>query len=107
MQITWIYNYQACSTALYGDNRLVQNPDLVAVDPDDWGCSFWFWNANVHNAPGVQQFHFGATTNAINGGLECNGGPNQNIAMKRYALYVNVLKAFGITATPIESGCYN
>jgi hypothetical protein len=68
--------------------------------------AMWFWKRNVAPRPGVQQFHFGDSTMAINGGLECNG-PYQNKAKQRFGLYVNVLKAFNIYAVPIETGCYS
>jgi predicted chitinase len=34
MQLTWDYNYKAASTYLYGDDRLLQNPDVVGNDPE-------------------------------------------------------------------------
>lgn len=34
MQLTWDYNYAAASLYLFGDDRLIQNPDVVGDDPE-------------------------------------------------------------------------
>ncbi|RWS12428.1 hypothetical protein B4U79_06478, partial [Dinothrombium tinctorium] len=107
IQLTHSYNYRAASQDLYGDDRLIRNPDLVADDERvAWATAFWYWRTRVRNQPNVLRFWFGATTNAINGGLECRG-PNQHIARKRFEMYKRVLRACNIHATPIERGCYN
>ena len=93
--------------ALYGDSRLWQNPDLVAQDDDiSWAVSFWFWKTRVHPKPGISDGYFGVSTNAINGGLECNGAAYQYKAVLRFNVYSNVLKSFNINETPIATGCY-
>jgi predicted chitinase len=108
LQLSWIYNYKAASHALYRDERLVQNPDQVANDENiSWATAYWFWKANVHGDPGVHAGHFGSATNKINGALECHGGPNQDLAHKRFAIYKKVLVAFGDRERPNEGGCYN
>lgn len=106
IQLTWDYNYSKASKALYSDSRLVDNPDQVASNDEcAWGVSFWFWDTNVHTAPGVQQGKFGAATNAINGPLECKQKSNPTAVQKRNANYAKCLKAFGINETPDTSGC--
>jgi len=101
------YNYKAASLALYNDLRLWTNPELVAQDDEiAWAVSFWFWKENVHSRPGVLDGKFGATTNAINGYLECNGGQYQYKAPNRFYIYKEILKAFNINEQPIEEGCY-
>jgi predicted chitinase len=106
IQLTWDYNYQKASMALFGDSRLVDTPEEVASkDHYAWAVSFWFWDANVHNAPGVQQGKFGAATNAINGPLECVQKSNPSAVQKRNDNYGNCLKAFGISDAPDTSGC--
>ena len=102
---TWDYNYRAASRALYGDDRLLHNPDLVLADDVSWLVSFWYWIANVHNAPGVQQGQFGAATNAVNGALECRGA-YQHTAKKRFEMYSRIFQVFGLPGSPNESGCY-
>ncbi|KAI8323898.1 lysozyme-like protein [Martensiomyces pterosporus] len=114
-QLSWGYNYKAASQALYGDDRLYQNPKQVATNEDmAWGVSFWFWKTNVHTDAGVQAGNFGssagnfgASTNKINGALECHGGANSAAAKKRYQIYQAVLKVFAPSETPKEPGCYN
>jgi hypothetical protein len=34
MQLTWDYNYKDASAYLYGDDRLLRNPDSVGEDPE-------------------------------------------------------------------------
>ena len=107
IQLSWVYNYKAASIALFNDLRLYTNPELVSQNDDiAWVVSFWYWKENVHSKPGIADGLFGVSTNAINGQLECNGGPYQYKAMRRFDLYKNVLRAFQITDLPIESGCY-
>lgn len=107
IQLTWRANYKAASRELYNDNRLVNNPDLVCDDEDTaWKTAFWYWKSRVHGAPGVIDGHFGATTKAINGALECSCGPNER-AKSRFEKYKKVLRSFQINERPIESGCYN
>jgi predicted chitinase len=108
IQLSWCYNYRPASQDLFGDDRIVRNPDLVATDEQiAWDTAFWFWKVNVQNKPGVSQGRFGETTKAINGGLECGAGGNQAAARKRYAMYGKVRAAFGLQGPGIENGCYN
>ncbi|KAJ2538670.1 hypothetical protein EV175_006435, partial [Coemansia sp. RSA 1933] len=107
IQLTWEYNYKAASQGMYGNNKLVQDPDIVATDEDiAWGVSFWYWKKNVHTDSKVQNGQFGASVNDINGALECKGAA-QDKAKKRYAMYKAILPIFASNETPIESGCYN
>lgn len=107
IQLSWAYNYKNASLALFNDLRLYMHPNLVAESDDiSWAVSFWYWKAHVHNKPGISEGHFGVSTNAINGFLECNGGLYQQKAPLRFNLYKNVLKAFSINDKPIEDGCY-
>lgn len=112
IQLTWLSNYRAASKDLCPEDpaKLVRNPDLVAEEEWAWKTAFWYWKINVHNAPGVQEGRFGASTNAINGYLECTGpnaAANRNKAEARFSYYKKVLIAFGINERPIEAGCYN
>ncbi|CAG7678322.1 unnamed protein product, partial [Allacma fusca] len=81
--------------------------DAVARDEYiAWDTAFWFWRVNVHSRPGVQEGQFGASTRAINGGLECDGG-FQHIARQRFQNYGVVRSAFGLGGAGDERGCYN
>ena len=104
IQLSWSYNYKAASEDLYGDDRLVTNPDQVANDEDTaWKTAFWFWKTNVHDDSGVQSGQFGSATNKINGGLECN--PCQGACNNRNEIYANVLPIFGVDESPNNDGC--
>lgn len=106
IQLSWCYNYRDASQAIFGDQqRLLNNPDSVAQDDSlAWKTAFWFWSKNVHDAAGVQQGRFGASTKAINGGLECSAPGNQQ-AQKRYEMYGKVRAAFGLSGPGDASGC--
>lgn len=69
IQLTWCDNYRAASAGIFGNDRLVGDPDAVArEDAIAWQTAFWYWGNRVHDAPGVQAGQFGASTKAINGG---------------------------------------
>lgn len=60
----------------------------------------------MHDQNGVQQGQFGVTTKAINGGLECGSNPpNPNGRVKRFQLYGQVRRAFGLPGAGDNSGC--
>lgn len=101
IQLTWSYNYRAASYALFGDDRLVKNPDLVAQSDDySWAVSFWFWKVNVHSK--VQTGKFGYATRGINGG-ECS--PCKLACPTRFKYYSKILPIFGVNETPNPEGC--
>ncbi|KAL5516092.1 hypothetical protein EMCRGX_G001361 [Ephydatia muelleri] len=106
IQFTWSYNYRAASLDLNRDaNVLLNDPESVATDQNKaWNVSFWYWKANVHNAPGVQDGQFGSSTKAINGNLECSA-PGNPAALARYAIYQRLFTIFGIGGSPNPAGC--
>jgi len=107
IQLTWCYNYRQASIELYGNDWMVYDPDAVARDEYiAWDTAFWFWRVNVHYRDGVQGGLFGATTRAINGALECDGG-YQHVARQRYEKYKLVRAAFNLGGNGDERGCYN
>ncbi|PVV01834.1 hypothetical protein BB560_003734 [Smittium megazygosporum] len=106
IQLTWSYNYYHASQDLYHDDRLYKNPDLVLKEDINWQVVFWFWNTVIMTDSRVKEGYFGASTNMINGALECKGDFTE-IARKRYKIYVKILKVLSPTSTPIENGCYN
>jgi len=109
IQLTWCgYNYLPFSMHYFGDDRLRFDPDAVARDDSlAWNSAFWFWRTNVANFPGVSQGHFGATTRAINGNLECNNPDGHHIARRRFEMYGRVRSVWGLAGPGIENGCYN
>ncbi|OQV24492.1 hypothetical protein BV898_01554 [Hypsibius exemplaris] len=107
INLAWAFNYLKASLALYGNDRLLQNPDLVETDDQvSWEVSFWYWLANVHVRPGVRAGRFGTTIDAINGAHEC--GPDASHpewAAARFAVYTKVFAAFNLPGTPDSRGC--
>jgi len=107
IQLTWCTNYRDASIALYGNDWLIYDTDAVARDVYiAWQTSMWYWASRVHNAPGVQDGRFGASTRAINGDLECDGD-FQHVARKRFEMYNIVRSAFNLGGNGDERGCYN
>lgn len=105
IQLTWAENYLAASKDLFGDDRLLKDPDSVASNGQlSWDVSFWYWKARVGMHAGIHRGEFGVSTMMINGGIECSGKPNA-AAMNRFQLYSNVLAAFGIDEKPNPLGC--
>jgi len=67
IQLTFRGNYTNASNAIYGDTRLISNPDQVANDPNASALtSGWFWQVNNLNTL-TDQLNFTAVTTAING----------------------------------------
>ncbi|KAJ1958232.1 hypothetical protein IWQ62_004933 [Dispira parvispora] len=105
IQLTWKENYQRASLAIFGDQRLVDNPDQVATNEDvAWAVSFFYWSNNVHSQGGIQEGQFGVSIRAINGQLECNGSGHPGV-QNRIRIYTNVLQAFHINEPVNEAGC--
>ncbi|KAJ1661116.1 hypothetical protein IWQ61_000052 [Dispira simplex] len=106
IQLTWKENYQRASSAIFGDQRLVDNPDLVATSEEvAWAVSFFYWSNNVHSISGIQEGHFGVSIRAINGYLECNGNTENAAVQNRIRIYKNVLEAFHINEPVNTAGC--
>jgi predicted chitinase len=101
LQLTWDYNYKACSQYLFGDDRLIQNPDQVANDPAiAWSSAAWFWHANVHATSAT----FGQTLKAINGALECDGGSHSENRVLRFNHYKQILQILNMPTPPDSDG---
>ena len=68
IQITGRRNYLACSQALFGDERLLQQPELL--EQPQWACesAAWFWQSNGLNEL-ADKDQFTTITRRINGGL--------------------------------------
>lgn len=67
IQITGRTNYRACSVALYGDERLLQKPELLEEPVAACRSAAWFWWAHGLNAF-ADVGDFGRITRVINGG---------------------------------------
>lgn len=49
IQVTGRANYQSCSLALFGDNRLLTNPDILATPRYATESACWFWKTRGLN----------------------------------------------------------
>ena len=68
IQITGRANYRACSVALYGDERLLDRPELLEDIVPACRSAAWFWQSRGLNAL-ADRGEFKAITKVINGGF--------------------------------------
>nr|WP_255449302.1 glycoside hydrolase family 19 protein [Deinococcus arboris] len=101
MQLSWDYNYRTAGAALGID--LLNNPDLVATDSAvAWKTALWYWmtqRAQAARTPHdamVSGAGFGETIRAINGGIECNGGPGREGMLNRGRYYTDFAGRLGV-----------
>ncbi len=66
--LTFKSNYYAYSMSAYGDDRIVQNPDLVAQPSDAFKSAGWFWDIKKLNAL-ADADSFTEVTKIINGSI--------------------------------------
>lgn len=68
IQITGRSNYRSCSLALFGDERLLLQPELL--EQPEWAAesAAWFWESKGLNAL-ADEMDFNRITRRINGGL--------------------------------------
>lgn len=93
LQLTWNYNYGAAGTALNFDG--LNAPETVATNVGtSFKAALWYWMQNVHPVIGQG---FGATIKAINGALECNGGPGASAVQSRVTYYKDYCTKFGVS----------
>ncbi len=106
MQLSWNFNYYAAGRANYIDTDLLNQPDLVATDGlIAWKTAIWFW---MNSAPAGTTPHgamvsgggFGETTRAINGDLECDGGPSSSAQQWRVQFYTEFCNLLGVDPGP-------
>lgn len=64
--LTFLNNYAAYSKATYGDDRVVQDPDLVLAFKDGVESAGWFWTSHKLNACADSDL-FTQSTKIING----------------------------------------
>lgn len=86
IQITGYDNYQKCSLAIYNDERLLEQPELLEKPFDGCMAAGWFWSSKNLNAL-ADQFDFRAITRRINGG--------ENGMAEREAYYKQAVKTLG------------
>ena len=124
-QLSYNYNYGPFSQAMYGDvSVLLNDPERVA---DTWlnlaSAVFFFvypaspkpsmlhvidgtWQPNAHDTSIGIQAGFGATTNIINGGIECGLGYEKPQSVNRINYYREHAKALNVPINNDEQlGC--
>lgn len=74
IQMTGRRNYLVCSQALFGDERLMQQPELLELPQWAAESAAWFWQSNGLNEL-ADKDQFNTITRRINGGL--NGLENR------------------------------
>jgi putative chitinase len=68
IQITGLDNYRQCSLALFGDERVLDQPELLAQPQWAAESAAWFWKHNGLNEL-ADRDQFNSITRRINGGL--------------------------------------
>ena len=124
-QLSYNYNYGPFSLAMYGTVRtLLDKPELVS---DTWlnlaSAVFFYvypqppkpsmlhvvdgtWQPNAADLAANITPGFGATTNIINGGIECNSGTEKPQSANRIAYYREMANFFVVPIPATESlGC--
>lgn len=81
IQITGRDNYRACSIALYGDERLLDDPSLLEQPEDGCRAAGWFWKTHGLNLL-ADTGDFDRITRRINGG---QNGRDERIALWKTA----------------------
>jgi putative chitinase len=80
IQVTGRGNYLKCSMALFGDDRLIHNPEILATPRYAVESACWFWKSNSLNKY-ADSGDFKGLTKRINGGL--NGWIDRQNFFKR------------------------
>lgn len=97
IQLTWEYNYRDASYDLFGDDRLLRNPEQVAEVEGGWRTSLWYWRRHVtprlieNNA--LMRYALGYSVMAINGAVECTP---KSYRLDRLHIYNAILAAWGL-----------
>lgn len=86
IQVTGRANYTACSRALFGDDRLLRQPEILEQPEYAAKSAVWFWNTNSLNAL-ADADRFTDITRKINGGT--NGLADRK---ERYNLALSVIR---------------
>lgn len=80
IQITGKNNYRDCSLSLFGDERLLEQPDLLEQPEHGCRAAGWFWKTRRLNHL-ADKGQFVAITKRINGGI--NGLTDREAYYKR------------------------
>lgn len=89
IQITGLANYLKCSISLFGDNRLMKNPEILEQPTNAAMSAAWFWDSRKLNAL-ADVGDFRKITLRINGGYNGMEDRLQFYARAKQALYGSV-----------------
>jgi len=124
IQLSWNYNYGRFSDFLYGDIRLLNNPDEVHTNGvTTFKSAIWFWMTPQCPKPSchqvmqetfdetvgnysqlkMKQKGFLHTVNIINGGVECRNSGNLVKVNRRAALYGAYMEDLGFNSAEVEA----
>ena len=87
LQITGRDNYDTCSKAVYGDERLLDTPEVLLIKDGAVASACWFWNTRQLNAWSDAE-NIREVTRRINGGY--------NGLADRQQRYSKALEVFGV-----------
>ena len=124
-QLSYHYNYGPFSQAMFGDAKVLLNqPELVADSwlnlasavffmqypaspkPSMWSVIDGSWQPNTSDQSRGISAGFGATTNIINGGIECGHGYEKPQSQNRVSYYRSHAAALGVPIGANEQlGC--
>ncbi len=124
IQLSWNYNYGRFSDFLYGDERLLNNPDEVHTNGvTTFKSAIWFWMTPQCPKPSCHQVMqetfdetvgnysqekmekkgFLHTVNIINGGVECRNSSALVKVNRRAALYGAYMEDLGFTSSEVSA----
>ena len=115
-QLSWEYNYAPYSRVAYGPENahiMLETPSLIFEEEHIFASALYFhmtprgskpsihqiatgiwWPSDADVAQGIE-YGFGATTNVINGGIECGSEPtNDTAALRRVSHFEDSLMYF-------------
>lgn len=99
LQLTWDYNYREASLAIYGDDRLLRHPEMVATISGGWRTAAHYWKTHVRPAlmahDALPKNALGYSIMAINGAIECTQR-GQN-AYERLKIFNDILVKWKLT----------
>lgn len=122
-QLSYCYNYGPFSYALYGDDRVLKNPDMVIQSWLALASALWFymtpaspkpsmhdvvvghWVPNAADTAAGLTVGLGALVNIINGGIECGSGTESFQSQNRGLAHAAMCTDLGITCNAATNGC--
>lgn len=94
LHLTGRENYTRASRELYGDDRLVKNPNLVATNTKVAGdTALWFWNKFIR--PNYKAADVAGVTKRLN-------GPGMHGLTQRTAAFTGYLIKMGLRTNPVK-----